>query len=64
MVQIIHACCVLHNLASIHDLELFEPSCQDDYSDQEANIIENNNDEIIPRNERGRILQDELCDDN
>jgi len=60
MVQIIHACCVLHNLASIRDLELFEPPCQDDYPDPEANIIENN-DEIIPGNERGRILRDELC---
>jgi len=52
-------------LASIfkRDLELFEPPCQDDYPDPEANIIENNNDnnEIIPGNERGRILRDELC---
>jgi len=61
MVQIIHACCVLHNLASIRDLELLEPPHQDDYPDPEANMININNDEIIPENQRGRILRDELC---
>lgn len=62
MVQIIHAYCVLHNLASICDLGLFESSCHpDNYPDPEADIIENNYDEIIPGIERGRILRDELC---
>jgi len=61
MVQIIHACCVLHNLASIDDIELLEPPHEDDYPDPEAQIVRNNNDEIIPGNECGRILRDELC---
>jgi len=61
IVQIIHACCVLHNLASIRDLELLEPPLQDDYPDLEANMINIYNDEIIPENQRGRILRDELC---
>ncbi|KYN15467.1 hypothetical protein ALC57_12309 [Trachymyrmex cornetzi] len=39
MVQIIHACCVLHNLASIHDLELFEPPCQDDFPIQKPTLL-------------------------
>lgn len=60
MVQIIHACCVLHNLASTDDLELFEPLREDDYPDPEVEIIINN-EEIVPGNERGRILRDELC---
>ncbi|XP_012521852.3 protein ALP1-like [Monomorium pharaonis] len=58
MVQIIHACCVLHNLISINDLELLEPPRDDEYPDSEANMRNINNDEIIPGNERGRILQD------
>ncbi|XP_039302174.1 putative nuclease HARBI1 [Solenopsis invicta] len=61
MVQIIHACCVLHNLASAGDVEFFEPPLEDNYPDPEAEIIRNNNDEIIPGNEHGRILRDELC---
>lgn len=43
------------------DLELLEPPHQDDYPDPEVNMININNDEIIPDNQRGRILRDELC---
>lgn len=60
MVQTIHACCVLHNLASTRDVEFFEPPQQDDYPDPEADEIIRN-DEVIPGNECGRILRDELC---
>lgn len=41
--------------------ELLEPPHQDDYPDPEANMININNDKIIPENQRGRILRDELC---
>lgn len=48
MVQIIHACCVLHNLASIDDLELLDLPLNDEYLDPEADInIRNINDEIM-----------------
>lgn len=63
MVQMIHACCVLHNLANARDLNLFEPPLYDEYQDPEANIdiININNDEAIQGNEHSRILRDELC---
>lgn len=63
MVQVIHACCVLHNLASIDDMELFEPPHYDEYPDPEVEINMGNidNGPIIPVNQRGRILRDELC---
>lgn len=62
MVQVIHACCVLHNLAQIEDLELLEPPINNEYPDVEAAIVNAaNNNEIIPGNQRGRDLRDELC---
>lgn len=62
MVQVIHACCVLHNLANGYDLELLEPARNDDYPDPAAGVIHvPNDDAIIPVNERGRELRNELC---
>lgn len=62
MVQVIHACCVLHNLANIDDLEFLEPPCNDEYPDPEAALINVENDnEMIGGNQHGRELRDELC---
>lgn len=61
MVQVIHACCVLHNLASLDDLELFEPPCHDEYPDPQAEIINVENNFVINDNTCGRDLRDELC---
>ncbi|XP_018400004.1 PREDICTED: putative nuclease HARBI1 [Cyphomyrmex costatus] len=61
MVQIIHASCVLHNLANIDDLDFLEPPRNDEYSDPEAVTIHVENDEIIDGNQHGRELRDELC---
>ena len=39
MVLVIHACCILHNLANAEDLEIFELPIEDDSPDPEANNI-------------------------
>lgn len=36
IVRVIHACCVLHNIANAADLEFFEPAIENDYPDMEA----------------------------
>lgn len=62
MVQVIHACCVLHNLANESDLEWLEPPHDDEYPDLEAVVVNvENNNETIPGNELGRELRNELC---
>jgi len=63
MVQVIHASCILHNLANKDDLELLEPPLNEDYLDLEEEIIINieNDDEIICENQHGHELRDELC---
>lgn len=55
MVQVIHACCVLHNLAQIEDLEFFDPLLDNEYPDPQA-IVNAADNEIIPGNQRGREL--------
>ncbi|XP_018360830.1 PREDICTED: putative nuclease HARBI1 [Trachymyrmex cornetzi] len=62
MVQIIHASCVLHNLANKDDLELLlESPSNDDYPDPEAVINIENDEEIIYENQHGCELRDKLC---
>ncbi|XP_018045619.1 PREDICTED: putative nuclease HARBI1 [Atta colombica] len=63
MVQVIHASCILHNLANKDDLELLEPPLNEDYLDLEEEVIINieNDDEIICENQHGHELRDELC---
>jgi len=65
MVQVVHACCVLHNLANANDLQLFEPPPAEDYMDPAIGNAEMNwagyNDEIPPDNQQGRDLRDEIC---
>lgn len=35
MVRVIHACCVLHNIANVQDLGYFEPQLNEEYPDIE-----------------------------
>lgn len=61
MVQIIHACCVLHNLANMEELELLEAPINDDYPDNEAQnqCVEMND---VPREpDNGAYVRDEIC---
>ncbi|XP_051160010.1 putative nuclease HARBI1 [Leptopilina boulardi] len=63
LVQIVVACCVLHNLANANDLQLFEPPINDAYPEDEVNILPNVNiDEVIlDDSEEGKAPRDELC---
>lgn len=62
IVQVIHACCVLHNIANENDLRLFDDPIADDYADDEArNFPINDNIEMIEDNYEGRHLRDEIC---
>lgn len=61
LVQVIHACCILHNLANADDLRLFEPA-DDEYPDVEAVNIPINELDYLPQDDQlGRDLRDELC---
>lgn len=44
MIQVIYACCVLHNMANMQELEWFEPPINDEYPDLTA---ENRDIEIV-----------------
>lgn len=62
MVKVIHACCVLHNLANGHDLQWLEAPLEDEYRNPVVNGIhvvhDNDRDPDI---ERGHELRDEIC---
>lgn len=60
MVRVIYACCVLHNIANMQDMQYFEQLINDEYPDLEAQnqrIV----DEIGRENESGIHIRDELC---
>jgi len=65
MIQVVHACCVLHNLANANDLQLFEPPLDENQLDPDAvnaliNIAEDANG--MPQdNQQGKDLRDEIC---
>lgn len=62
IVQIIQACCVLHNLSNANDLRLFDPPEEDDYIDPNAENDDTCEDDYeIPDNKSGQDLRDELC---
>ncbi|XP_011880849.1 PREDICTED: putative nuclease HARBI1, partial [Vollenhovia emeryi] len=65
MVRVIHACCVLHNIANVKELEYFEEQLDDEYPDVELqhrqiDIIDN-----APREYKGDItgahVRDQVC---
>ncbi|XP_046389192.1 putative nuclease HARBI1 [Ischnura elegans] len=66
IVRIIHACCVLHNVADMDDLEGFEEPLPEDYPDRDAEeingpegIVDNLGDPIDA--DGGKILRNEIC---
>lgn len=63
LVQVIHACCVLHNLANANDIRLFDPPEEDNYADNQAlqADISDEDDFEIPDNPSGKELRDDLC---
>lgn len=61
MVRVIHACCVLHNIANADDVQYFEPPLDYEYPDLEAQgrvVIEVNNER---EHENGIQIPDEIC---
>lgn len=65
MVQVVHACCVLHNMANGDDLQLFEPPPDENQADPDAinalmNMAEDAN-AILQDNQQGQELRDEIC---
>ncbi|XP_024886102.1 putative nuclease HARBI1 [Temnothorax curvispinosus] len=64
MVRVIHACCILHNIANEQDLQYLEPAIDDEYPDREAQNLNINIDEAAPaarENETGVHIRDDLC---
>lgn len=60
MVRVIHACCVLHNIANAKDLEIFETPVNDEEPDNEAQMQEIVIDNKVPiKNESGAHLRDQ-----
>jgi len=60
IVGVIHACCVLHNMANERDLEFLEPPMIDEYPDMEEQdyVIEN---ELYREHESGMNIRNEIC---
>ncbi|XP_036151281.1 protein ALP1-like isoform X2 [Monomorium pharaonis] len=59
IVCVIHACCVLHNMASARDLQFFEPPIDNEYPDVEVRNIEEN--EVYREYESGVQIRNEIC---
>lgn len=60
IVSVIHACCVLHNMASTRDLELLEPSMHNEYPDApHQNDIQE--DEVHRDYESGVHIRNAIC---
>lgn len=64
MVQVIHACCVLHNIANVQDLQYFEPQLNEEYPDielQNRPIVMIDNAREYEDDVRGTHVRDEIC---
>lgn len=64
MVRVIHACCVMHNMASTADLEFFEAPIENEYPDMAAvGQVQVVNEEIdLQReHENGVDVRNEIC---
>lgn len=60
IVEVVHACGVLHNLANEEDFDTLEPPANDEYPDLKARNVEFR-DEKIHDNQQGQNIRDELC---
>lgn len=61
MVQVIHACCVLHNMASMEEFEYFEAPMNDEYPDNELLNHPVEIDDLPREFENGNQIRDEIC---
>lgn len=61
MVQVIHACCVLHNITDMQELEYFESPINNEYPDIAAQNLYNEIDNNVRELENGIHMRDELC---
>lgn len=59
MVRVIHACCVLHNIANEGDLEFFEPPMNDEHPNIE--IQEQDIRDGLREQENGIQIRNEIC---
>lgn len=62
MVRVIHACCILHNMTNMQELEYFEPQLNDEYPDIELQNRQIEMDENAPREYEGDITGAQVCD--
>lgn len=62
--RVIHACCVLHNIANVEDLQyLQQPINDDEYPNMEAhNLHVNYIDDVVQERETGVRIRNELCE--
>lgn len=60
MVRVIHACCALHNMANVEDMEFFEPPINNEYPDMAAlgHVQEM---DIQREHDNGIHIRDEIC---
>ncbi|XP_012542720.3 LOW QUALITY PROTEIN: putative nuclease HARBI1 [Monomorium pharaonis] len=61
MVRVIHACCVLHNMTSLEDLQYLEEPINDQYPDMGAQNLYINIDETVRDHDTGVHIRNELC---
>lgn len=64
MVRVIHACCVLHNIANVQDLHYFEPQLNEEHPDiqlENRPIVIIDNAREYEDDVRGTHVRDEIC---
>lgn len=61
MVCVIYACCVLHNMANMQEMELFEAPIDDEYPDMEAQAQNNENYKGNIEYENGIHFRNDIC---
>ncbi|XP_032688009.1 protein ALP1-like [Odontomachus brunneus] len=61
MVRVIHACCLLHNIANEEDLQYLEAPMNDQHPDIEAQNLLYHIDEVAQEQESGTHIRDEIC---
>ncbi|XP_018305832.1 putative nuclease HARBI1, partial [Mycetomoellerius zeteki] len=66
MVQVINACCILHNIGNANDMDIFEPPLDDAYPDpalaqyEHVQVAQYEHEEHV-QNNTGQIVRDEIC---
>lgn len=63
MVLVIHSCCILHNLANMDDLELFEAPLNDEEPNVEAQNHYVHDNEPVRQHESGIDKRNNICDE-